>query len=217
MTDETLIADLIRGGVDPDLVQRVALAIIEAKGTAQVAIMKDESAERRRAADRERKAAFRRNPQTSTESADRTDNPLPLAPSLPLPPQTPPSPAHPHTPTPADTHAPVRENGSQKPKRSTPKPADDEEWLKSLEADPTYAGVAIRVELGKMRRWCEENNQMPSRKRFVNWINRAPRPMNGQHHNGKPRNQAYQGGESATAGKTADQVGNLFGDDHEQP
>jgi len=32
-------------------------------------------------------------------------------------------------------------------------------------------------------------------------------------HNGsKPRNQAYQGGASATAGKTADQVGNLFGE-----
>jgi hypothetical protein len=96
-----------------------------------------------------------------------------------------------------------------------PKPADDEEWLKALEADSTYAGVAIRVELGKMRRWCEENHQMPSRKRFVNWINRAPRPMNGQHHNGKPRHQAYQGGQSAIEGKTADQVGNLFGD--EQP
>lgn len=58
MTDSSLIADLIRGGVDPDLVQRVAMAIIEAKGTAQVAILKDESAERRRATDRERKRRY---------------------------------------------------------------------------------------------------------------------------------------------------------------
>jgi len=181
-----------------------------------------------RSAAAKRQAAYRQNKasesvtkhnepsQTVTSDANVT-LPLPLAPSLPLPTQTPPSPAHPHTPTPADTHAPVRENGSQKPKRSTPKPADDDDWLKSLEADPTYAGVAIRVELGKMRRWCEENHQIPSRKRFVNWINRAPRPMNGHHHNGKPRNQAYQGGASATAGKTADQIGNLFGEQHDEP
>ena len=36
-------------------------------------------------------------------------------------------------------------------------------------------------------------------------------------HNGKPRNQAYQGGASATAGKTADQIGNLFGEQHDEP
>lgn len=41
-------------------------------------------------------------------------------------------------------------------------------------------------------------------------FDRLQPPRNG--HNGKPRHQAYQGGESATAGKTADQVGNLFGD-----
>lgn len=58
MTDETLIADLIRSGVDADLVQRVALAIIEAKANAQVAVMPDESAERRRAADRRRKRIY---------------------------------------------------------------------------------------------------------------------------------------------------------------
>lgn len=58
MTDGSLIADLIRSGVDPDLVQRVALALIDAKGTAQVAILKDESAERRRASDRERKRRY---------------------------------------------------------------------------------------------------------------------------------------------------------------
>lgn len=198
MTDETLIADLIRGGVDPDLVQRVALAIIEAKATAQVAVVTDESAERRRAADRARKAAHRdivrRLPQTSAESADIAEPPLPLSPSLPLPPQTPPSPAHPLAPTPAHT-APVREEpeifnlctppSDPKPKRKSYEPADDEAWLKSLAENPIYQGFNLRLELGKMQIWCETNGCQPSRRRFVNWLNKAergivvtPQPLN---------------------------------------
>jgi len=185
MTDDTLIADLIRGGLDPDLVQRVALALIEAKGTAQVAILRDESAERRRAADRERKAIVRRNPQTSAESSDVQNTPLPLPSSLPLPPQTPPSPAHLPAPTPAH-NARTREEAGKfsletpdepKPKRKTPEPADDETWLTELAANPLYVGLNLRLELAKMQVWCQTNRCLPSRRRFVNWINKAERGL----------------------------------------
>ncbi len=118
MTDSSLIADMIRAGVDPDIVQRVAMALIEAQGAAQVAILKDESAERRRAADRERKAEsralVRRNPQTSTESADKSD-PSPSLSFPPAPPLSPsPTPPSPHAPTPTHPHppTPVREAGA---------------------------------------------------------------------------------------------------------
>jgi hypothetical protein len=80
----------------------------------------------------------------------------------------------------------TREQGvvveSAKPNRPPrpKKPAlalDDEAWLATLEADPTYQGISIRTELGKMRRWCETKNRKPSRPRFINWLNRIERPM----------------------------------------
>lgn len=70
MTDETLIADLVRAGVDPDLVARVANALTEVALSAIPRNSADVSAERRRAKDRERKRFVRGNPQTSAESAD---------------------------------------------------------------------------------------------------------------------------------------------------
>lgn len=80
----------------------------------------------------------------------------------------------------------------------------DEEWVKSLENDPTYQVLNIRQELGKMQRWCETNRKQPSRARFVNWINRAEKPIgvNGQQ---KPKHAAYDAA-TATAGKTTAQV-----------
>ena len=53
----------------------------------------------------------------------------------------------------------------------------DEEWLKSLESTPAYEGLDVRREHAKMVAWCSVNGKQPSRRRFVNWINRAERPM----------------------------------------
>jgi hypothetical protein len=49
MTVAALIADLVRAGTDPELVGRVAQAIADRDPV----LVKDEAAERRRAADRE--------------------------------------------------------------------------------------------------------------------------------------------------------------------
>jgi hypothetical protein len=57
--------------------------------------------------------------------------------------------------------------------------ANDDAWLTGLEQDPTYAGLNIRTEFGKMSAWCSANHKQPSRRRFVNWINRADKPLNG--------------------------------------
>lgn len=57
------------------------------------------------------------------------------------------------------------------------KPVDDESWIKSLEADPTYSGINIRIQLGKMTQWCIANNQSPTRRRFINWLNRTEKPL----------------------------------------
>lgn len=53
----------------------------------------------------------------------------------------------------------------------------DAEWLKSLETDPAYAGIEVQREFAKMNSWCSVNRKQPSRRRFINWLNRAERPM----------------------------------------
>lgn len=65
------------------------------------------------------------------------------------------------------------------PARKTPKATSlsDEEFLISLESNPTYEGLKVRQEYGKMITWCSANNREPNRRRFINWINRCDRPM----------------------------------------
>src|SRR5438067_10914115 len=53
----------------------------------------------------------------------------------------------------------------------------DEDWLASLVHDKTYSGIDIRHEHGKMIQWCAVNHKQPTRRRFVNWLNRSERPM----------------------------------------
>lgn len=104
-----LIGDMIRAGVDPALIERTVDALIEMARTSAVQVVKDESAERRRIADRERKAQakeFRRIPQNSAESDEEIPS-LPLSPpSQTLPPTLP--------------HTPVREAKPSVP--ATPPP-----------------------------------------------------------------------------------------------
>lgn len=56
-------------------------------------------------------------------------------------------------------------------------PLSDEDWLKSLCADPTYAGIDVRREHGKCLRWCEVKKLGMSRRRLVNWLNKVEVPM----------------------------------------
>jgi hypothetical protein len=56
-------------------------------------------------------------------------------------------------------------------------PASDDTWLKTLETDPTYAGIDVRRELGKMQQWCLLKRKQPSRARFLNWIGRIDKPL----------------------------------------
>jgi hypothetical protein len=98
MSIAALITDLIAAGTPAELVGRVAAALAEKEVVA--APVKDEAAERRRAADRERKSNVRRNPRKSAESADSHLSPYDHPTSLttiennltPSPPYSPPVP-----------------------------------------------------------------------------------------------------------------------------
>jgi len=78
--------------------------------------------------------------------------------------------------------------GETKPKRAAAAaPASDSEWLDSLEANPAYQGIPIRREHAKMAEWCRVNGKQPSRRRFINWLNRAEQPMNMNRPTTKPK------------------------------
>ena len=66
---------------------------------------------------------------------------------------------------------------SDKPKQPQPDKLSDEQWIQSVKANPIYKGLDIDREYGKMVTWCEVNRKIPSRKRFINWINRAEKPI----------------------------------------
>lgn len=82
---------------------------------------------------------------------------------------------------------------------------EDALWLADLAKDPAYVGIDVALQLGKMQRWCEVNRKEPTRRRFVNWLNRTEKPLavSGSY---RSKNQAYDA-ESQTAGKTGDEIG----------
>ena len=56
-------------------------------------------------------------------------------------------------------------------------PTSDADWLESLKVDPAYVGIDVGTEHAKASRWCETNRKQLSRRRFINWLNRAERPI----------------------------------------
>lgn len=56
----------------------------------------------------------------------------------------------------------------------------DAEWLESLKSNPAYRGIDVAREHAKALVWAAENKKQMSRRRFVNWLNRAERPMGPQ-------------------------------------
>jgi hypothetical protein len=53
----------------------------------------------------------------------------------------------------------------------------DEDWLNQLAINPAYSLIDVRREYSKMQTWCSVNRKMPTRRRFVAWLNRIEKPM----------------------------------------
>lgn len=58
--------------------------------------------------------------------------------------------------------------------------APESDWIDELASNEAYQHVNIRVEMGKMQAWCKAHRKQPTRRRFLNWINRIEPPLNGQ-------------------------------------
>lgn len=69
----------------------------------------------------------------------------------------------------------IKEKGSgEKPK---PQPLPDDAYLDSLQSNPAYKHLDVKLEYSKMVVWCNTNHKQATRKRLVNWLNRAEKPM----------------------------------------
>lgn len=60
------------------------------------------------------------------------------------------------------------------------KSAADADWLDGLKRNPAYEGIDVLREHAKAAVWCENKHRTLSRARFINWLNRAERPMAGR-------------------------------------
>lgn len=54
----------------------------------------------------------------------------------------------------------------------------DEDWLKGLAENAAYSTLDVPREHAKMCVWCSTHGKQPTRRRFVNWLNRCEKPMN---------------------------------------
>ncbi len=76
----------------------------------------------------------------------------------------------------------------------------DADWMASLKLVVAYAGIDIESEFSKMATWCGANSKKPSRRRFVNWLNRCEKPMA---HNGS---SARNGADKVVLGREYERV-----------
>lgn len=53
----------------------------------------------------------------------------------------------------------------------------DDEWLDSMQKNPAYSMLDVRHCYQRMLTWCQVNGRQPSRRRFINWLNREDKPM----------------------------------------
>lgn len=56
-------------------------------------------------------------------------------------------------------------------------PSSVGEWLENLKKNAAYEGIDVGREYGKMCAWCETNRKQPTRRRFINWLNRVDSPI----------------------------------------
>lgn len=64
-----------------------------------------------------------------------------------------------------------------KNKKHVSKKLTDEEYFEVLKSNPAYKDIDIDREKNKCEVWCLTANKIFSRRRFVNWLNRAEKPM----------------------------------------
>lgn len=68
------------------------------------------------------------------------------------------------------------ETGESVPKKKRAE-TDDAEWLAGLQESDAYRTLNVKACHDAMLMWCAVNNKQPTRRRFINWLNREDKPM----------------------------------------
>ena len=92
------------------------------------------------------------------------------------------------TPSEAEAKAKAELIEVAKPKAAKAAALSDDEFFLDLETDAAYSHVNIKDEWAKMARWCVVNKKQATRRRFINWINRIDKPIDGPSGRGEFRN-----------------------------
>lgn len=63
-------------------------------------------------------------------------------------------------------------------KRKARKPAlSEEDWLATIRSSPAYQGIDVDREFARARVWCELKNRQLTQRFFLNWMNKADKPL----------------------------------------
>ena len=81
----------------------------------------------------------------------------------------------------------IEEKRREVSKCSRVTPQSDDDWVKSLKGNAAYKGMDVETCYRKMLVWCETNGKKPTRRRFVNWLNREERPLQAKGGNGQDK------------------------------
>ena len=79
-----------------------------------------------------------------------------------------------------------RVQDKDKEKDKDKEPESDAEWLSMLAINTAYFGIDVKREYAHAQMWCQTNRRKCSRKFFINWLNRAERPMSADMAKPKP-------------------------------
>ena len=53
----------------------------------------------------------------------------------------------------------------------------DSDWIAELSSNPAYVGLNIQEQAAKCQTWCKTSRKLFSKRRLVNWLNRAEKPL----------------------------------------
>ena len=79
-------------------------------------------------------------------------------------------------PSSSSSSSPVHHRHSTNGSGEPPAPSD-EIWVEELSKSPAYHGIDVKREYAKMVVWCGAAKKMPTKRRFINWLNKCERPL----------------------------------------
>src|SRR6516164_6828773 len=80
--------------------------------------------------------------------------------------------------TPSNHQVTQSDTDTEKKKRHASRaPLVDSEWIEDLKTQPAYKNLNVDLLLNRMQNWCAVRKLQPTRRRFINWLNKEDKPL----------------------------------------